>query len=595
MYRVNKFSIPRFIYSVVLNVAVLCIALFVFKPFFEEIDDSHIAMLAEGAYGTKEFMLIYVNVVLGKLYYFLYSIMPGVRWHTVIQYFFIFYCYVTTTYVISKHKHGPLLSFLAVASTFYEMYVSLQYTKTAAFVTTAGILLLFEHVRNNVKINESLIEAYGKDEKDLKIEKTLFTFTGGIMIIYGSMLRFEACIIACIPLFFVGILELLRTKLISKYLKVFIPTAAIVIALFAANYFVYLSNADWNTFKRYNKARTQLTDYRYDILYYPDNGEKLSEMGITENDALMIVTYQFADTNIFDTEYLENISNTFGRKPFTIKVLRMLWGSIREEIGKYSVELPGLLCLIILLIATIISERSRSHSLSILDSNRKLYTMIFIGIFSAAALVYFQYSGRWSHRLVGALFVPAIFAICYMLDGGLEFDENSSIKFAGNYKDHSMEIIIVSLIIVFGFNAYNYLINTADYYKNQKDYSLAKAELKHISENKDNLFVFDTFTFQYSFVYDVFTPNTEGELSNFVSSGSWFMNSPVTKKQCSAFSYENPYDALINNRGDAYLIDNCYPDEKALFLTEHYGKKYNAVNVNRENGFDYYVMETESD
>ena len=62
-----------------------------------------------------------------------------------------------------------------------------------------------------------------------------------------------------------------------------------VILVILVNSRVYANDADWNSFMRYNKARMQLTDYRYDILYYPHNGDKLTEMGITENDALSIV------------------------------------------------------------------------------------------------------------------------------------------------------------------------------------------------------------------------------------------------------------------------------------------------------------------
>ena len=61
MGRVKNASVSRFVYSLILNVAVLCTAIFVFIPFFEENDDTHIAMIAEGAYSGREYHLIYVN------------------------------------------------------------------------------------------------------------------------------------------------------------------------------------------------------------------------------------------------------------------------------------------------------------------------------------------------------------------------------------------------------------------------------------------------------------------------------------------------------------------------------------------------------
>lgn len=591
MRNIKEISIPRFIYSLLLNVAVLLIALFVFVPFFEEIDDTHISMIAEGAYGLRDWHLIYVNVILGKVYQLFISILPNIRWHTVIQYFFIFFAYLTSTYVISKHKYGPILSFLAVISTFYELYVSLQYTKTAAFVTCAGVLLLFEHVRDNTLINNADKNIVEVHTNGLKIEKGVFTAIGIIFIAYGAMLRFEAAVIACIPLFFVGVLELIRSKLIFKYIKVFVPAFALVAGLYFVNSYAYKSNAEWNEYTVYNKARTTMVDYRYDILYYPENGDNLKKMGVTENDALMIVTYQYADDDIFNTEYLKNLNDSSAKRPFNLKVFRMMWGNIREELKRFSVEIPALILLIVLLIATIVTERSRSHSESIKDANNKLVAMIFMGLFCGAALIYFQYSGRWSHRLVGSLVIPTIYAICYMLDGGVIFDNTRGIKFGGNLKDISMELIIVTIVIVLGFNVLNCINNKSDYLNDKKKYSEGKELLDSISKDGDNLYVFDTFTFQYSFEYDVFRTYREGELKNFVSCGSWFTNSPITNSLCRNFGYDNPYEAIRNNKGNVYLIDNFYPDEKALFLTQHYDGEYNAIHSKTVNGFDFYSLE----
>ncbi len=221
--------------------------------------------------------------------------------------------------------------------------------------------------------------------------------------------------------------------------------------------------------------------------------------------------------------------------------------------------------------------------------------MIFMGALCASALIYYQYSGRWNHRLVGALIIPTIYAICYMLDGGISFGNDGNIVFGGNFRDYSRQLIVIIILISVGINLQSYKKNTERFKENANEYYAGKQELNDISEDKEKLYVFDTFTFQYNFVYDVFTPNKEGEYSNFVSCGSWFMNSPVTKSQVRKFGYENSYDALRLNKGDACLIDNCFPGEKALFFSEHYGDNYKARQIGSQNGFDYYIMEIEND
>lgn len=591
MGRVKNASISRFVYSIILNVAVLCTAIFVFIPFFEENDDTHIAMIAEGAYSGREYHLIYVNVILGRIYNFFYSIMPEIRWHTVLQYVFIFLAYVSVTYVISKHKYGITLSLIAVLATFYELYVSLQYTKTAAFLCAVGIILFYEFARDGALLARNNLTVLNEASKNLKAERIFYGVCGFLYIVYGALLRPEGLMFAAVPLVFIGLLELVRTKAILQYLYVFIPTVIAIFIVLFVNNLSYKNDSAWSSFMDYNKARMQLTDYRYDILYYPDNGEKLENIGVSENDALIIVTYQFGDDNIVTTDYMKNISDAFGRKPFTFKVVRMLWGRIIEEVSRMSVELPALICLIALLLCVIIIERSRSNSEYIKDASRKFYTMLGMGIICAAAIVYFEYSGRWSHRLVAALFIPTIFGICYMLDGGIDSRESNAIIFGGNYRDISVHIMIITLLISVGFNVYCYYGNINEYNSVKDDYILAKEELKCIREDKDTLYVFDTFTFQNSFKYDVFNANKENEYDNLVSCGSWFMNSPVTKRVCEKYGYSNPYDALINNSGNAVLIDNFYPKEKALFLSEHYDRLFKSVKIDSEYGFDHYIME----
>lgn len=583
----------RIAYSILFNVIILVIALTVFVPFFEEIDDTHIAMLSEGAYGNNEWRLIYVNVILGKLYTGLARLFPMVRWHCVLQYVFVFISYVMVTYVISKHKHGYLMSATMVIATFYELYVSLQYTKTASFITASGVILFFEYVRNTKKL-DNISREVSVEDKVLRKENIVFVCVGILLIYYGSLLRVEAALIACVPLFFIGCLELVRTKKILNYLMIFIPTFVLVFSGIVVNTNAYRIDSEWNDFMRYNKARMQLTDYRYDILYYPDNGERLAEMGITENDALMIVTIQFADDNIYSTEYMENISNVFGKKPFNLKVFRMLYGAIKEEIMKGTVIVPALILFVIILFATIITEKSRSHPESITDARLKLAASILMGLICAAAVIYFEYSGRWSHRLIGALFVPAVLGISYMLDGGVNYKETKGIVFGGNIKDKTVLFLIISCVVITLFNGLNLYRNQVVYKNSLDQYKLGKDEQKEIASDKDNLYVFDTFTFQYAFKYDVFKPNYVGELDNFVSCGSWFINSPITRKQCQKFSYNNPYEALRSGASNVVLLDNCYPKEKALFLTEHYGDTFKEVKIKEQNGFNFYKMELEN-
>ena len=74
----EKLKNPR-LFSLLLNFAAVGCAILLFHPFLEENDDAFLAMIAEGAYGNRDYHLIYTNVVLGKLYVMLQTVFPFVR------------------------------------------------------------------------------------------------------------------------------------------------------------------------------------------------------------------------------------------------------------------------------------------------------------------------------------------------------------------------------------------------------------------------------------------------------------------------------------------------------------------------------------
>ena len=61
-----------------------------------------------------------------------------------------------------------------------------------------------------------------------------------------------------------------------------------------------------------------------------------------------------------------------------------------------------------------------------------------------------------------------------------------------------------------------------------------------------------------------------------------------------AFGYQNAYEALQKNTdGNVYLIDNCYPEEKLLFIEEHYGEKLSLKPFENVGGYQIYRVTKE--
>ena len=595
MNRTPKFSVSKFIFSVIFNAAVLAVALFVFRPFFEEIDDTQIAMLVEGAFLQKEWHVIYPNFMLGGVYTFLQNLLPMVRWHVILQYVFIYIAYVFSVYVISKHKRGLFISVAAVLATFYELYVSIQYTKTAAFVCVSAFILFFEYVRNKTSLSNANDTVLSFDSKANKKENIVFIIVAGVLLFYGALLRPESIFIAAVPAAAVGLLELLRTKNILKYIITFGPAFALALLLPFLNSYVYSLDSEWSDFMKYNQARMQLNDYRYDILDFNRYSSELEDLGVSENDAIAILTYQYGDDNEFSYDRFKEIRDAFSSKPFGYETFANLYENIINEVPRSFTIFAGLGGLLIILIASIVTDRSKSSPGYIKDARRKLLCMALCGVCFSAAVIYFQYSGRFSHRLIGSICIPSVFLVCYMIDSLYIKDNDSKIIFGGNKNDITMAAGIGLSVILIGLNGLLYVENGKDYNSWQSENAPVLRELDEIALDKESLYIADTFTFQNVFKYVVFEPFAEGQLGNFVTCGSWYLNSPVTKTITKKYGYDNPFMALRSGDNNVYLLDNTGVACKTLFLTEHYDKVYKAEKVENRGGIDvYHVVEDDS-
>jgi hypothetical protein len=152
-----------------------------------------------------------------------------------------------------------------------------------------------------------------------------------------------------------------------------------------------------------------------------------------------------------------------------------------------------------------------------------------------------------------------------------------------------MTLIAIACIAVLMGNRIDY----NSYRRSDRDYRAMLASLK---DDKDTLYVADTFTFQVAYRYDVFRPYSPGSLDNFVTVGSWFVNSPVTRGITDRYGYSNPFAALAGKSSvgkSVLLIDNMYKDEKLKYLTDHYGKA-SAYKALEKYGFTGYLVEVGS-
>lgn len=606
--------------SIALNAVALIISLFVYKPFFEENDDAFLSMIAEGAYGVREPHLIYTNIILGHIYKVLYTLCPVVRWHSILQYIFLFTAMcVLTTLLLKGGKPKPRgrffchifssgISFLAIfllLSISYEAYVSLQYSKTAALVSAIGYLCLLYTFRPDWSTNaaDDCIEP-SADDAFTRILACIF-------LIYGMLLRDSSFMLATLLLIPIGIFSLVRLcgKNTRKpaQIKAFIGFFAAIGCLFLLFIYVdraaYDKDAAWKDFMEYNGTRMQLLDYRYDLLDYNRYGSRLEGMGVSENDALLYLTWQFGDDKVLSTEKMEEILSGAPKRRINIDLVKGLAQHIYEDVLIFNPLVIGTLFIITALFVMIIRKKDRGLLMMIISQ-----LIIFAGV-----IVYYEYSGRWSHRIVFAAILIMMVSGVYLLacenwapgneTSGGDVSGNTAMDNGASDSDISGKVpsapvftggTAAGIIVLLTISCLTVLLgNRLDYNAYRRSTQDYRAFLENTGASDDVLYIADTFTFQKAYRYDVFKPYAQGSLRNFAAVGSWYVNSPITKQITGRFGYDNPYLAFANvaddqgKKGEVILVDNMYVNEKMEFLKEHYSA-CEAEEIGEEFGFKMY-------
>lgn len=540
MDNLKKIIRSRFGFALAANIITAFVSLVLFRSFWEENDDIAMAILSEGVYGQNDPHLIYSNIIYGKLLATLSLISGTVRWHAVIMYMFVFITAVAFVYVIAKNKKGRILSVILLMSVYYEVYVAVQFSKIAAFIAIMGYMVLFEVVLSCI-------------DPKIKRKLTVAAFTA---VTYSHLLRLESFLLATMIAGLFGICLVvyqarnaeLRSK-IASYCRIFIPVFAVCAICILIDHLPY-SSGGWKEYMDYYYASADLGDYHFGALSYERNKEELQKLGISENDALMLITYEALDTRVVDPALLNRIStlDTKGTGYVNADFLKAWLKNIYDDIFTPNGLITGFVMLLGVFASKIYAYK-----------NRWIYIA---GTFAQLAvtvcvLFYYQYSGRWSHRIVYALLITQFVLLVYALSRG---DEQDDLSKYGTCVIAALMFCIIGGRLGNEFEYRNYERNVTDY----------DGMIGYMEANKDRLFIADVFTMLDYGKYDIFRAATKGQFDNYVYTDSQFLTkSPVYKETLNRFGYSDPFEALAARDDRVILIDNISPEVELKYCNEH--------------------------
>ena len=334
---------------------------------FEENDDIAMLLISSGEYsGTIDNHLVYINFIFGSLLNTFYSFLPGLEWYSIAFVALNTLSISLIAKVIFRSSYSAIFKatlLIFLFSIFINFSVILQFTRTAAILSIAGLSVI-----------------YNSKHK----------YVGALIFILGSLIRFEMTILILVisfPLILISTINI-KDYFFNKNFRIIAFTVFISFFCKIADYAYYNMDSEWKSYMEFNKLRGKINDNPnvvYNNLNLPDNIS-------LENYHLLIN----AHTNPIAISYveLEQIYQTIDEKSFWEKTSNI------KKITKHY----GHVLLIILVITLLLLYQNKEQRFKIL-----LTLLIFVGL-----LAYISIDSTLKGRIVYPALYSAFLVLIYL-------------------------------------------------------------------------------------------------------------------------------------------------------------------------------------
>lgn len=183
----NKNQKKNIMHSLILNIAVFIVMNLLFYPTYEsQLDEMELAALC-GVSGIRTAYVLFSNIMLGKIWVGLFSVIPSVNWYLISLLLSVFLSLFLITYIIlkrSNNKIGITVSFVFLLFVGYECYVLPGSMKTASLLVVVMLIIFCDSI-------ESYVNGIKTDKIINRIQKCLII----ILACFASLLSFPAFVI----------------------------------------------------------------------------------------------------------------------------------------------------------------------------------------------------------------------------------------------------------------------------------------------------------------------------------------------------------------------------------------------------------------
>lgn len=619
-------------FCVCVNACLLAVLLAFFSPAYETNDDMGLCAIVNGAKGTYDAHMIYVNYLMGLILTGLYRITDAVAWHALLQYIALLCAFSAVTYAAVRRWRRRPFGWIFAGMLLYfafEGYIRLQYTKTAGIVSAAGMILLLDAVTG---------------EKIRKRSAVCGILLAGI----GAMYRMPQFFAEAFLMLGIAVYELLRLRQLApgeakkrfvRYLAAAAVLLGVTAVLYGADRLAYRSEG-WQRYEEYNAARTELFDYGFPD--YEKNRDAYEELGIDENAYKLLRGWNHMDTEKFTVEVMEKLIALKTPKGIDLSFVK---GFVKKVIFKlYTVR--SFWCFLLALFVWLLFTRHSGKDIAALFGElfalgllycflyyqgRYLRNRVDVGIWMAASLAVLWISltapcaklaGRAAHRKCreGAAELLECGASAAMwqkespeygasvpmrqkkslecgasaamrqkkspecgVSTAMRQKESSEHGASAAMWQKGMRILanvtgpVLLILLVFATHGTwekRLRANTAAEPQKQSSY---REVLEYISADKEHLYIIKSSAVSFAKSYGVFAGIPAGITENTLALGGWPANTPDYVEKMQKYGITNPFRDMIGNE-QIFLVDDDI-DVTMEYLHTYYDQNAQATLI----------------
>ena len=523
------------------------------RPSFETNDDIVFAELGSGLRGVKDAHLVFQNYGLGMIYRLLYGVTGRLPWYTIVQYMILFAAFTVVTYVLISRlgEISGLCLFVILACGFgYEGYIHLQFTKTAGIAAAAAVFLLFYLLEQ---------EKY-----------SWWGIAGGILLaVIAYMYRedqfWASCgLMAGAGLLFLFDLRKYRNKKLRRLGICVLTFGVLLLSVFGVDRWdsSKYRSAEWKEYQEFNQLRSELLDYGFPD--YDSNQEIYEELGISREAYELYKSWNFNDTEKFDTEVMKKLVDLKQKRPLTIRTVTAFLRRFPSDL----LRMPMFYFFAVFAVLWLLCGKKDVFSIiSVLAECLLLVAVYF----------YLYYQGRY---MVNRVDVGLWFSACLVM---LWIFSSGEVR----YMNTKVSVLLCMICVVLGqFMMY-------------KDWRLAtssipearvsqRAVLETIGTDKEHTYLAKSGMLSEIVCYGPFDRMPENLLDNVYWFGGWECRTPGYTRAMEVHGIINPYRDVVNNE-NIYLVDDNI-DLTLKYIRQYYAENAEAVFVKTIGNVDVYQI-----